>query len=399
LTQEDKGKEYVIAYLGRRLLDPETRYAHIEKLCLSLYYACSKMRHYLLSSTCVVACQADVIKHMLYQPILCGRIDKWAYALIEYDLTYEPLRALKGQVLADFIVEHGIELDNEINYLTFTPCKLYFDGSACKDGQGVGIVLISPSGAEFEMSSRLDFYCTNNQTEYQALLFGLIMLRSMGVKHVEAYGDSLLVVQQVAGEFQCLEGSLRACLDACLGIISSFAEFQIHHVSRHENQKANMLAQQASGYDVGGRNFHIQEQPIHEDLYFCRVSAEKSAKPTALVGLAYLDSLASQSAWPTLPVGLADSPMANLANVHNKLSNRPSKTSSDVGADLHDWRTPLLAYLRDSSAKVDKSVRRSAFKYCLRLGDVEDRSKPTHQRGPWTPKRSHKTCNAARDEA
>jgi hypothetical protein len=194
LTQEGKGKEYVIAYLGRRLLDPETRYAHIEKLCLSLYYACSKMRHYLLSSTCVVACQADVIKHMLYRPILRGRIDKWAYALIEYDLTYEPLRALKGQVLADFIVEHGIELDNEISYLTFTPWKLYFDGLVCKDGQGVGIVLISPSGAEFEMSSQLDFYCTNNQTEYQALLFGLIMLRSMGVKYVEAYGDSLLVV-------------------------------------------------------------------------------------------------------------------------------------------------------------------------------------------------------------
>jgi hypothetical protein len=41
LTQEDKGKEYVIAYLGRRLLDPKTRYAYIEKLCLSLYYACS----------------------------------------------------------------------------------------------------------------------------------------------------------------------------------------------------------------------------------------------------------------------------------------------------------------------------------------------------------------------
>ena len=69
------------------------------------------------------------------------------------------------------------------------------------------------------MSSRLDFSCTNNQTEYEALLFGLIMLRSMEVKHVEAYGDSLLVVQQVAGEFQSLEGSLRACLDACLDVI------------------------------------------------------------------------------------------------------------------------------------------------------------------------------------
>jgi hypothetical protein len=78
LTQEDKVKEYVIAYLGCHLLDPETRYAHIEKLCLSLYYACSKMRHYLLPSTCVVACQADVIKHLLYRPILRGRIGKWA---------------------------------------------------------------------------------------------------------------------------------------------------------------------------------------------------------------------------------------------------------------------------------------------------------------------------------
>jgi len=164
LTQEDKGKEYVIAYLGRRLFDHETRYAHIEKLCLSLYYACAKMRHYLLSSTCVVACQADVIKHVLYRPILHGRIGKWAYALIEYDLTFEPLKTLRGQVLADFIVEHGIDLDDEVNYLTFTPWKLCFDGLVCKDGQGVGIILVSPNGAKIRISSQLDFYCTNNQT-------------------------------------------------------------------------------------------------------------------------------------------------------------------------------------------------------------------------------------------
>jgi hypothetical protein len=56
---------------------------------------------------------------MLHRPILSSRIDKWAYTLIEYDLTFEPLRTLKGRVLADFIVEHDIDLDNEINYLTF----------------------------------------------------------------------------------------------------------------------------------------------------------------------------------------------------------------------------------------------------------------------------------------
>ena len=51
------------------------------------------------------------------------------------------------------------------------------------------------------------------------------MLCSMVVKHAEAYGNSLLVVQEVAGEFQCLEASLRTCLDACLDIIDYFAEF------------------------------------------------------------------------------------------------------------------------------------------------------------------------------
>jgi hypothetical protein len=118
----------------------------------------------------------------------------------------------------------------------------------------------------------------------------------MGVKHVEAYGDSLLVVQQVAGEFQCLEGSLRVCLDACLDIIGSLAEFQIRHVPRHENQRTNMLAQQASSYDVGGHNFHIQEKPMHEDLEFSRAGTDESAKSTALVGLADILMDASQSA-------------------------------------------------------------------------------------------------------
>ena len=65
LTQETEEKEYIITYLSRRLIDAETRYIFIEKLCLSLYYACTKLMHYLLSSTYIVTCQADVIKHML----------------------------------------------------------------------------------------------------------------------------------------------------------------------------------------------------------------------------------------------------------------------------------------------------------------------------------------------
>jgi hypothetical protein len=74
LIQEFKGKERVVAYLSRKLLDPETRYSAAEKLCLCVYYSCTKFRHYLLNVECVVYSMFDVIRHMLSMPILNGRI-------------------------------------------------------------------------------------------------------------------------------------------------------------------------------------------------------------------------------------------------------------------------------------------------------------------------------------
>jgi hypothetical protein len=151
LTQETDDKEYVVAYESRRLLDVETKYTFIAKLCLPLFYTCTKLRHYLLSSTCYVACQTNIIKYMLQKPILSGRLGKWAYALVEYDLHCEPIRSMRGQIVADFIVQHRIDkqLDLDVGYVTFTPWKLYFDGSACRSGCGVGIIIISPNGAIF----------------------------------------------------------------------------------------------------------------------------------------------------------------------------------------------------------------------------------------------------------
>jgi hypothetical protein len=197
LTHVTEGKEHIITYLSWHLIDAKTRHSIIERLYLSLFYACSKLWHYLLSSTCVVACQADVIKHMLLQPILSGRIGKWAYALIEYDLAYESLKSIKGQVVSAFIVEHSIDHNSNgsCNLVTIHSWKLFFDGSVCREGQGVGVVLISPRGAVFEQSAHLEYFCTNNQAEYEPILLSLQILSSMGVKHVEAFGNSLLVVQ------------------------------------------------------------------------------------------------------------------------------------------------------------------------------------------------------------
>jgi hypothetical protein len=173
LTQEVQGKEFVVAYMSRRLVDAETRYTFIEKLSLFLYYSCTKLRHYLLTSSCTIVCQYDVIKCMLQKPILSGRLGKWAYALVEYDLKYESLKASKGQVVADFIVEHMIDIEQDVCTVEEGTWKLYFDGSVCVQGQGVGCFIESPHGVEQEVALRLEFECTNNQAEYKALLSGL----------------------------------------------------------------------------------------------------------------------------------------------------------------------------------------------------------------------------------
>jgi hypothetical protein len=81
----------------------------------------------------------------------------------------------------------------------------------------------------------------------------------MGVKHVEAFGDSLLVVQQVSKVCQCYNGVLNAYLDKCIHIISCFDEFVIRHIPREDNEKTNALTQQASGYNVTKKYFNIRK--------------------------------------------------------------------------------------------------------------------------------------------
>jgi hypothetical protein len=99
------GKERVVFYLSRRMLDAETRYPDMEKLCLCLFFTCTKLRHILLSAEVIIICKSDVIKHMLSAPVLKGRLGKWMFALSEFDIRYQPAKAVKGLALADLVAE------------------------------------------------------------------------------------------------------------------------------------------------------------------------------------------------------------------------------------------------------------------------------------------------------
>ncbi|XP_072086771.1 uncharacterized protein [Arachis hypogaea] len=199
LTQNDEnGHERAVYYLSRVLTDIETRYFPIEKLCLSLYYTCMKLKCYMVAKLVKVIAQTDLIKYMLSFLMLRGRLGKWMLALTEFDLQYVSAKAVKVQIIAYFLVDNSNNLNNQaanvldikVNYW-----KLYFDGSKHKDGAGVEILIISPEGIPSEFLFELKYPCSNNMAEYEALILGLDILIGKGALEVQILGDSQLVLK------------------------------------------------------------------------------------------------------------------------------------------------------------------------------------------------------------
>ncbi|MGZ7847990.1 RNase H-like domain-containing protein, partial [Haemophilus sp. SZY H57] len=246
LAQEDENHcERVIYYLSRFLSPVECRYSAGEKLGLALYYAVTKLRHYIGRSTVFVLARSNVIKYLLGGSLLSGRLSKWSLYLSPFDLRYVPLKAMKGQVVADFLAEHSGELCDESD-----PCHwtLFFDGSRTAKGAGIGLVICSPEGNKWRFAFKLVGEFTNNSAEYEALLRGMETLSNMGAQRVMIKGDSQLVINHMTGESKCKSPTLSRYVLAAQNWGQKFEELNFLHVTRSENKEANDLAQFASGF-------------------------------------------------------------------------------------------------------------------------------------------------------
>ncbi|XP_039855436.1 uncharacterized protein LOC120713568 [Panicum virgatum] len=245
LIQEFQGKERIVFYLSRRLLDAETRYNKMERLCLCLYFTCTKLWHYLLNAETHVVCKADVIKHMLAAPILKGRLGKWMYALSEFDVRFQPAKAVKGQALADLITERVV---SSTSFVGVRPWVLFFDGSTCDPACGVGLYIVSSRGVTFQFAFRLASKLTNNQTEYEAVHKGLELLLDAGAEVVEIFGDSKVVIRQLTEDYDCVSDNLYPYFIKCHDLMVKFRQVMLTWIPREQNGDANRLAQVASGY-------------------------------------------------------------------------------------------------------------------------------------------------------
>nr|GEV92558.1 reverse transcriptase domain-containing protein [Tanacetum cinerariifolium] len=149
------GKQVPIYFVSRALQGPKINYTPMEKLILAL-----------------------------------------RFELGEHDIQYRPRTSVKGQILADFIVERPedgtpdtpIEEREELP----DPWILFTDGSSCMDGSGASLIIVNPEGKEFTYALRFRFNATNNEAEYEALIAGLWIASQMGIQNLQANVDSKL---------------------------------------------------------------------------------------------------------------------------------------------------------------------------------------------------------------
>ena len=106
----------------------------------------------------------------------------------------------------------------------------------------MGLVLVSPEGITIEKSLRLGFSASNNETEYEALLEGMSMIRKLGGKYVNIFSDSRLIVGQVNGELEAKDERMQEYLARAKHLQTHFYHFYLTHVPRSGNTHADSLA-------------------------------------------------------------------------------------------------------------------------------------------------------------
>ncbi|GJS74764.1 reverse transcriptase domain-containing protein [Tanacetum coccineum] len=264
LMTDQEGKKIPVYFVSRALRGPEVNYTPMEKLVLALLSASKRLKRYFQAHTIVVI-TGQPIKQLLSSSEMSERMLKWKFELEGYDIQYRPRTAIKGQILADFIVERpeGESPDELMAEPEELPelWTLFEDGSSCVDGSGARLILTNPEGAEFTYAMRFRFEATNNEAEYEALIAGLRIAEQMGVKNLQAHVDSILVANQVNGSYISKESGMVQYLNKVKTLAKSFKEFSIKQIPRSENKKADALSK------ITSTSFtHLSKQVLVEEL-------------------------------------------------------------------------------------------------------------------------------------
>jgi ribonuclease HI len=234
-----------VYFISEVLFETKIRYPQIQKLLYAVILTRRKLRHYFESHPVTV-----VSSFPLGEIIPCreasGRIAKWAVELMGETISFAPRKAIKSQVLADFVAEW---VDTQLPTALIQPelWTMYFDGSLMKTGAGAGLLFISPLRKHLRYVLRLHFPASNNVTEYEALVNGLHIAIELGVRRLDARGDSQLVIDQVMKNSHCRDPKMEAYCDEVRRLEDKFYRLELNHIARRYSETTDELAKIALG--------------------------------------------------------------------------------------------------------------------------------------------------------
>jgi ribonuclease HI len=234
-----------VYYISEVLSETKARYLQVQKLLYAVVLARCKLLHYFKAHPVTVV-SSFPLGEIIRNPDAAGRIAKWSVELMCKTLSYAPRKAIKSQILADFVAEWT---DTQLPppQIQAECWTLYFDGSVMQTGAGAGLLFVSPLGEHMRYAVHLHFPASNNMSEYEALLCGLKIAIETGIKRLDVRGDSQVVIDQVMKNATCHDDKMEAYCRAVRALEDKFYGIELNHVPRRYNEEADELPKITSG--------------------------------------------------------------------------------------------------------------------------------------------------------
>jgi ribonuclease HI len=223
--------------------------------------ASRKLQHYFQAYHIIVP-SSQPLKDIMRNREATGRIGKWATKLNEFTIDYVHRSSIQSQSLADFIADwtpgaQGEEATKDVEAWT-----IFCDGSWGTFSAGAAAVLVALSKVRTCYAVKLDFSCTNNIAEYEALLLGLRKLKAMGIRRAILKTDSQVISGQLDKSSKARDPKLEKYLDAVRRLEAFFEGFSVKNIPRGGNEHANLLAKSAA-----------QGLPLPSEVFFETIKA------------------------------------------------------------------------------------------------------------------------------
>jgi ribonuclease HI len=254
-------KQALVYFVSEVLRLSKKNYTELEKVLYAVLMASRKLRHYFQSFHIIVP-SSQPLKDIMRNREATGRIGKWAAELNEFSIDYVHRSSIQPQALADFITDWTSGAQKEEANKDAEAWTVFCDGSWGTFGAGAAVVLVAPSKVRTCYAIRLDFSCTNNIAEYEALLLGLQKLKAMGIKRVVLKTDSQVITGHIDKSCKARDPKLEKYLDTVRRLEASFEGFSIKNIPRGENEHVELLAKSAA-----------QGLPLPSEVFFETIRA------------------------------------------------------------------------------------------------------------------------------